>query len=242
MTEETTGTPLPDELTVLKQRAKMMGITHSNNISVDALRKKINDAMEGKVEEENAQDASPSNSANGNSTGVDAANSPSPPADRLINPESGLVVPCSEPIGNETQIQATNRFRKELIAEQMRLIRVRVQNLNPNKADIPGEIFTVANDFIGNVTKYIPYGELTDDGYHIPYCIYTQLRDRRFNHIRTGKDKHTGTPKVSTSWAKEFALEVLPPLKPEELKRLAIAQAAAGSVDGGQDRAGGETF
>lgn len=237
MTDETNnGSQLPDELTVLKSRARMMNITFSNNITVETLRKKIEDAMEGKTDDD----------ANAPTDGEPAANAPpadlGPPPERLVNTDSGLVVPDATPLAGETTQQAINRFRKELIAEQMRLVRVRIQNLNPNKAELPGEIFTVANDFIGNVTKYIPYGEVTDDGYHIPYCIYTQLRDRRFNSIKTGRDKTTGTPKVSTSWVKEFALEILPPLTKEELRQLASAQAAAGSLDGASERAGGETF
>jgi hypothetical protein len=38
---------------------------------------------------------------------------------------------------------------------------------------------------------------------------------------------------VQTNWAKEFSLEVLPPLTQEELDRLAAAQIAAGSIDSG---------
>lgn len=227
----------PDELTVLKQRARMMGLNFSNNIGLEALRQKVADAQEGENDADTQGDT-------GSDTALGAANSNSnapTEVERMVDTESGLVIPSADPLPGETQTQAINRFRRELRAEQLRLVRVRIQNLNPNKSDLPGEIFTVANDYIGNVTKFIPYGEATDDGYHIPYCIFTQLRDRRFNHIRTGKDKKTGTPKVETSWNKEFAIEVLPLLTPSELKDLAIAQASAGSVDGNTQNAGGET-
>lgn len=239
MSEDDTSIQMPDELTVLKSRAKLMGITHSNNISLEALRKKISDAQEGVTDEPTATDTVANNgSGNGDAPSI----SNDPPIDRLVNPDSGLVIPSAEPLAGETGTQAVNRFRKELRAEQLRLIRVRIQNLNPSKADLPGEIFTVANEYIGNVTKFVPYGEATDDGYHIPFCIYTQLRDRRFNHIATGKDKKTNTPKVKTSWNKEFAIEVLPPLTEAELKQLATTQAAAGSVDSEALNAGGESF
>lgn len=227
----------PDELTVLKQRARMMGLNFSNNIGLEALRQKVADAQEGENDADTQGDT-------GSDTALGATNSNSnapTEVERMVDTESGLVIPSADPLPGETQTQAINRFRRELRAEQLRLVRVRIQNLNPNKSDLPGEIFTVANDYIGNVTKFIPYGEATDDGYHIPYCIFTQLRDRRFNHIRTGKDKKTGTPKVETSWNKEFAIEVLPLLTPSELKDLAIAQASAGSVDGNTQNAGGET-
>lgn len=237
---DSTEIKMPDELTVLKDRARLMGLNFSNNIGLEALRKKISDAQEGITDDADAN----AESDNGGNPIVGATNisdNDTTEVERMVDPESNLVIPSAEPLPGETQTQAINRFRRELRAEQMRLIRVRIQNLNPSKADLPGEIFTIANDYIGNVTKFVPYGEATDEGYHIPYCIYTQLRDRRFNHIRTGKDKKTGTPKVETSWNKEFAIEVLPQLTPTELKQLAQAQQAAGSVDGMAANTGGET-
>lgn len=119
-------------------------------------------------------------------------------------------------------------FREGIIAQAMKLVRVRITNMDPKKKDLPGEIFTVANEFIGNVCKYVPYGEQSDDGYHVPQCIYDQLDDRKFLNIRTVKDQKTGAPKVSTAWSKEFALEILPQLTRAELDKLAAAQKAAG--------------
>jgi hypothetical protein len=242
MTDETSDIKLPDELTVLKDRARLMGITFSNNIGLEALRKKVQDAQEGISDDADAGSAAGSGETVGSTDNSGAAGTETAEVERMVDPETKLVIPSADPLPGETQTQAINRFRRELRAEQLRLIRVRIQNLNPSKADLPGEIFTVANDFIGNITKFIPYGEATDEGYHIPFCIYNELKNRRFNHIRTGKDKKTGTPKVETSWQKEFALEVLPQLTPTELKQLATAQTAAGSVDGAAANAGGESI
>lgn len=68
----------------------------------------------------------------------------------------------------ETEAQMRQRIR----LEQTRLIRVRIQNLDPKKKDLPGEIITVANEYMGTIKKFVPFGEATDNGYHIPYCIY----------------------------------------------------------------------
>lgn len=46
---------LPSELDILKQRAKMMGIQHSPNIGIDALKKKIEEAMNETEQKEEAQ-------------------------------------------------------------------------------------------------------------------------------------------------------------------------------------------
>ena len=129
-----------------------------------------------------------------------------------------------------TEGQKAVRLRQQMQAEHMRLVRLRITNLNPNKKELRGEIFTVANRFLGIVKKFIPYGEATEDGYHVPHVIYEQLRERKFLSIRTYRDKTNGQIVVEQKWVPEFALEVLPQLTVEELKLLAAAQAAAGSI------------
>lgn len=130
-----------------------------------------------------------------------------------------------------TKAEENMRVRKELRDEQMRLIRLRITNMDPKKSDLQGEIFTVANEYLGTVRKFIPYGEVTDEGYHVPYWIYQQMLERKFQMIRTVKDKRTGALRPESRWMNEFALEILPQLTREELDRLAVAQMAAGSMD-----------
>ena len=113
----------------------------------------------------------------------------------------------------------------------MALVRVRITNLDPKKKDLPGEIITVANQYIGTVRKYVPFGEVTDNGYHVPQCIFKVLDSRRFLNIRTIRDAKSGRIRVETNYAKEFALEVLPQLTNEELNQLAANQAAGRNVD-----------
>jgi len=186
----------PSELQMLKETAKLMGISFSNNISVETLRAKIEEKRSGVEEEQPAK------------------------------------APVANPLIGETEVPVKAKsLRKHLHDEYMKLVRVRIQNLDPKKANLPGEVFCVANEYIGNVKKYIPYGEATDDGYHIPYVLYQNLEARRFLNIRVVKDKKTGTTRPVTSWNKEFAIEVLPPLTPDELKQLATAQLAAGSIE-----------
>lgn len=138
------------------------------------------------------------------------------------NPLGEIVDPATETV---------QQLRTRLLKEAMKLVRCRIQCLDPKKKDLPGEIFCVANEFIGTVRKFVPFGEVTDDGYHLPQVLFDMLNERKFQNLRTIKDKRTGTERVEQSWAKEFALEVLPQLTPAELERLASAQKAAGSVD-----------
>jgi hypothetical protein len=133
--------------------------------------------------------------------------------------------------GEETEIQRKARIRKKQISEQMVLIRCRIANLNPSKRDLRGEIFTVANKYVGTVRKFIPYGEATDNGYHIPQILYEQLKTRKFLQVNTRNDRSAGNQiVVDQRWVPEFSIEVLPKLTQEELDKLAASQAAAGGV------------
>jgi hypothetical protein len=185
------------ELVALKARAKVMGISHSGNIGLEALRAKVNAKINGEPD-------------------------PAPEQPEQLNPLVG------DEAGKTPASKKT--LRQQQMEEQLALVRVRIQNLDPRKKDLPGEIFCVGNEIIGTVRKYIPYGEVTDGGYHIPRILYNELDSRKFLNIRTKKNRATGQIVVETSWAKEFAFEVLPPLTAEELARLANAQAASGSV------------
>lgn len=140
-------------------------------------------------------------------------------------PEPAAVNPLSD-------VQATPdrpiTLREYMRKTQMKLVRLRIANLDPKKKDLPGEIITVANEYLGTVRKFVPYGEVTDGGFHVPYCIYQFLDQRRFLNIKV--TKRNGREHVEQTWAKEFSLEIMPPLTQNELNRLASAQAAAGSI------------
>ena len=184
---------MPSELDVLKQRATLMNIKFSNNISVEKLREKI-EAAQVKDEPEVKESA---------------------------------VNPLGEKQGAGVKKMTLGQ---KIRAEQTRLIRVRIQNLDPKKKDLPGEIITVANEYMGTVRKFVPFGEVTDNGYHIPYCIYEFLKERKFINITTRKGKN-GLPDIRATEAREFSIEVLPPLTEAELAQLAQAQIAAGSLN-----------
>lgn len=194
-----------DEMTMLKQRARMMGIAFSNNIGLETLRLKIQQKLENS-EPEQTDDA-------------DVATAEPAAADGELNPLAGDTA--------DSAPNARMSIRQKLKLEQMRLVRLRITCLNPAKKDVPGEIYTLANEYLGTVRKYVPFGEVTEDGYHVPWCIYQMMAEKQFLNLRTRKLPN-GQERVEQSWAKEFALEVLPPLTKAELDRLATAQAAAG--------------
>jgi hypothetical protein len=204
------------ELESLRARARAMGMNISGNISLGTLKAKI--AERQAQDEKNAELAT--------------AQAPNPFGDE---PKAQAAVAAAEEDAPEVMVQGRDETKQELrarlIAENMRLIRVRITNMDPKKANLPGEVLTVANEFLGSVKKFIPYGEQTDEGFHIPYVLFKLLDKRRFLNIRTRKDKRTGGEIVESTWVREFSIEVLPPLTADEIKKLATAQIAAGSIN-----------
>lgn len=176
-----------DELTILKERAATLGLKHSNNIGVDALRKKINDHLEGVKPE------------------------PEPESVQSPKPKSA----------RELLIEKREKMKRD----QMKLVRCRIYNMNPSKRELHGEIITVANKYLGTVRKFVPFGEATENGYHIPWIIYQELKDKKFQQIRT--KKRGGNIEVDNRMVPEYNIEILPPLSRQQLKTLGEQQAAA---------------
>lgn len=199
----------PDELTLLKQQASFMNIPFSNNIGVEALRKKIAAKMED--EPDTTDD-----------DGVEVSTQTNP----LVSPAETPVKPSG--LGKPVKVKT---LAQHLQDEALKLIRVRITCMDPKKADLEGEIFTVANEYIGTVKKHVPFGEKTDNGYHIPQCILDFLRSRKFLNITT-KTGANGQIETKTRWVPEFGIEVLPPLTESELRALAADQRATGRLEG----------
>lgn len=191
-----------EELVLLKERARQMGIPFSGNIGIDSLRKRIENKLTG-----NADD------------GVSDADAEEAAGATLEGDKAAAVV------RKKSRAEREQEVRDTLKKEQLALVRCRIYNLNPSKRDLEGEIVTVSNKFLGTQRKFIPYGEATENGYHIPRCIYNDLKNRKYQQIRTKKVK--GQIVVDNRVIPEFNLEILEPLSEGELKELATKQAAA---------------
>lgn len=207
--------PQMSELDMLKSRARMMGIGFSNNIGVDALKAKIQAKMDGQTDR----------------TDEDGNVNESEMEINALEALGAMGVQKGDPDVQETQTEKPLTLRQMIEKDAMKLIRCRITNMDPKKKDLQGEIFTVANEYIGTVRRFVPFGEITDDGWHIPQCIFDMMKARKFLNIRTARDRRTGTMKVSQSWSPEFAIEILEPLTKAQLQQLAQAQIAAGSID-----------
>lgn len=133
---------------------------------------------------------------------------------------------------NETEetTKKSKNIREEVYMDAMRLIRCKIVCLNPSKKDLNGEFFTVANDVLGKVSKYVPYTSPASDSWHLPNIIVQYLKSKKYADIRMPKNKNQRQFTVKYELVPEFNIIELPPLTKEELAKLAAAQKAAGSV------------
>lgn len=140
--------------------------------------------------------------------------------------EAGGAVAAAE----ENEVTRRNKERKEQLMAMTRLVRVKITCHDPSKQDIPGEVFTVGNGLVGSLRKFIPYNT-DDNGYHMPYFMYLELKERTFTRLSTEVHPVTKQESVKRRHVKMFALELLPQLDEKEIGELAKAQAAAGIIE-----------
>lgn len=125
-------------------------------------------------------------------------------------------------------VESENARRHRLKQEASKLVRIRVTCMNPAKAEWEGEIISVGNSVVGSFTKFVPFN--APDGWHVPHFIYQVLLDRQCQIFQTVTDSR-GNKTRKGKTIKEFAVEVLAPLTPEELHDLAQRQAMSKSID-----------
>jgi len=192
-----------DELALLKQRADRMGIAYHPNIGIEKLKTKIEEKKEGIV------------SAKNEYAGEEAA---------TIQAYEDVVDGDTFTQGRrETPAQINMRKRQEAL----RLVRIRVTNMNPLKSNMRGEIYSVGNSQIGFIKKFVPFN--CDAGYHVPQIILTHMQNKKF---MTHFEVKIGNKKIKKNkLVPELAIEIMPPLTAEELQELKQRQlmAAAGS-------------
>lgn len=225
--EQDGGAPLvQDELASLKQRADLMGLKYHPSISAAKLAEKISAHLQGDTQAEQAADADLA--AADQATTTTTAADPSLPAavasgaiKAIENKDTGEVTYAL----NETP----NQKRQRLRMQANELVRIRVACMNPTKKDWAGEIFTTGNGAVGTLRKFVPFN--AEEGWYVPRMILQVMQDRQCQIFVNGKSKN-GIKIRESKLIKEFAIEILPDLTPEEIRELARRQAMANGQEG----------
>lgn len=229
--DELPAIQVPDALTAMKAKADLMGLSYHPNIGLDTLRDRVNAALAGEpAKQEQAPVVEPVVTPVAPAAPVQAyqAASLAPvaevPVKRYVSPKAFA---DEESLAVEGESIAEKRMR--LKRHALALVRIRVTNMNPLKKEWEGEIIAAGNGLVGTVKKYVPFA--AEDGWHVPRILYNVLRDRMCQVFYTVTDPVSKQKVRKGRLIKEFAIDVLEPLTPEELAELAARQAANRSID-----------
>lgn len=242
--ESTINVNQPDELTSLKAKADLLGITYHPSIGVDKLRLKIeNKLSDSPVPDEDLEDGQDSDELTPEEQAAEqeapvvssipkpteqAAQTPAPAAPTPPVVEEAPVVKAKEaPVVTRelTPQEKVNAARAAAREEAMKMVRINVTCMNPLKKEWPGEIITVGNNLVGTVSKFVPFD--TVDGWHVPNIIYLFLKERQFQQFSAKKVPKGHPSSRVTKLVREFSIEVLDPLTEKELAALKQRQLMA---------------
>lgn len=135
--------------------------------------------------------------------------------------------PTTDPVDEgQVPVLAEGNSRASKRKDASQLVRVRIQSMDPNKKDWPGEIFSVGNSTVGFFKKYIPFGS----DWHIPKIIFNTIRDKKCQTFVPKIDSKGNKTKIPLM-IRAYNVEVLDALTPEQLANLAKAQAASGRLE-----------
>lgn len=222
-----TATVTEDKET-LREIAKHLGVSFSGNTGIEKLRENILADIETKmfepVELDEPEEADPVFEAMKKSV-----------KEAKKAPRASVIPPVSELVHMNPRAPGISEPLKRAIirAKALRLVRCRIQNLDPSDAALPGMIITCYNKYTGKVSKYVPFGEENDQGWHLPQIIVNELEQRQFpmrKEIKT-RGSSFGVAQYKTQMMRKFSVEKLPPLTKQELEALAQDQKARGAID-----------
>lgn len=222
----------PTELDSLKARAKALGLKHSNNINVDTLRAKIDEHVEALEAKRQPTQTESDIARQGEVAMAPQPVRPTATQRNKLPPLSVMLEMTVDDLMRQPERKRKMIIRARQMHTEMALVRCQIYNNNPAKNDLHGEIFSVQNKYLGVVRKYIPYGEFTDNGYHVPRILVNMLRTKKYIQTRSIKNPD-GTERVEHRHAPEFTINELRPLTVDELKQLANMQGARGDAQMG---------
>lgn len=129
MSEESNQDVQQDELTSLKKRAELLGISFHPSIGVDKLREKVNEKL---AETEDSQEGSQGE----------------------VDEEEQA--PSTTP-GARKPGESTHQFRLRKRKEASELVRIQITCMNPNKKDWESEYFCAGNSVVGTFRNVVPF-------------------------------------------------------------------------------------
>ena len=202
---------MSNDIETLRAKATGLGLTFSGNTGAATLQKKIDNATPSLL-------------------GGDEPLPELTPAKQVV--KGGPPSLAQLQTMNIQDIDPENQalVRQVVRAKALVLSRVRITNLDPNDAELYGALVTVMNKYTGKVSKYIPFGDGSENGYHVPQILLNHLIAQKFVLRKLRKGGQFGVKTYKTQMVPKYNIEILPDLTPDELEALAARQAASQSI------------
>lgn len=204
---------MSNDIESLRVRATELGLKFSGNTGVAKLKEKIDASMSGSISD------------------ILGSSEPLP---EIIKPKKvdGPRSLAELQIMDVHAVPKTDQvlIRQIIRAKALVLRRVTIINLDPSDAELSGAVITVMNKYTGKVSKFIPFGEGSENGYHVPQILLNYLEDQKFVLRKQIKGGTFGVKTYKTTMVPKFNITILPDLTPDELKNLADRQAASGAI------------
>ena len=166
----------------LREIATFLDVGFSGNTGMETLKTKLTDRLNVLIAEEQAEeeDDLPEEELDANDPVAAALIAQIAEKDK----EEDVHVPqvkVAYTIGEMLEMDASkvkdDNLRRQVIrAQAMRLRRVRINNVDPNDANVPSTLVTCYSKYTGKVSKVIPHdADFYENGYHIPQIILDEL-------------------------------------------------------------------
>lgn len=213
----------------LRKLAKSLNVSFSGNTGLETLREKILGVLK------NFAESNPAHRRQFDEPDLSGSSADEDDEIEVYTPRPKPKTPTTEDLlqMNPEEIEDKNLRRQVIRAQALRLVRVKIQNLDPNDSALSGAIISLQNKYTGKVAKYVPFGEESENGYHIPWMMYEHLKQWKFPLRKEVKGGRFGVKTYKTVMVPKFNVELLPPLTVEELQELAKHQRASQSIDTG---------
>lgn len=121
--------------------------------------------------------------------------------------------------------------RRIVRAKALRMMRVRIQSLDPSDSQLNGVIVTALNKYTGKISKYVPFSTEVSGGYYVPQMLLDVMSETKFPRRIEKKNTRFGIKQYQTIMSPKYNIEILPHLTAHEIDKLADIQRASGAID-----------
>lgn len=128
---------------------------------------------------------------------------------------------------NQETIEETKEQYTNLYQENMKLVKVIITPVDSAKRDYQGEYFSVGNDVLGTVTRFVPFNE----EWMIEEILAKHIESKQYQHIITKRSKDNRNETLDSRLVPAYNVQRLPLPTKEELAELKRIQEARQGVE-----------